>query len=113
MDTIPYFCDPEPPSGGELNHMTDITLEKVRGKLDDLDTRLVDLIAERLALIPHVAECKKENGIARYQPEREKALIEDRRQRAQKKGINPDVMEDIMKRLITEAHRIEEDIIGE
>lgn len=88
-------------------------LEDIRAKLDELDNRLVTTIAERLALIPNVAEYKRDNGMQRYQPEREARMIEERRALAKQHGVNPDLIEDITRRLIEEAHRVEKDIMGE
>ena len=87
-------------------------LSKIRKKLDKLDKRLMRILAKRMALIPDVAKYKKTNGVARYQPEREKQIIESKRKLAQQNKVNPDLAEDLFKRIIKDAHRIEENIIG-
>ena len=52
-----------------------MNLEEIRVKLDEIDKELVEVVAKRIALIPSVAEYKKENNVAIYDPEREKEII--------------------------------------
>lgn len=88
-------------------------LSEIRKKLDTLDAELVNIIAKRQELIPDVAEYKKKNNVKRYQPEREKEIIEAKRKMAEKASVNPDLIEDLIKRIIEDSHRIEKEIIGE
>ncbi len=88
-------------------------LEEIREHLDRLDSALVMVLAERQSLIPKVAEFKVKNNIKRYQPEREKEIIQDKRKMAEGAGLDPDLAEDIFKRIIKDSHRIEKEIIGE
>ncbi len=88
-------------------------LNEVRTHLDRLDNALLYILAERMSLIPKVAEYKKENNIARYQPERETQIISNKREEAVKLLLNPDLVESIYKIIIADAHRIEKDIMGE
>jgi len=87
-------------------------LKEIRGHLDRIDTALVNILAERMSFIPKVAEYKKANNMERFQPEREKEIIAKKRELAEKSGLNPDLVEDIFKRIIEDAHRIEKEIIG-
>ena len=87
-------------------------LKEIRAHLDRLDTALVYILAERMSLIPKVAEYKKANNIARYQPEREKEIIKLKRELAAKLDLNPDLVETLYKEIIKDAHRIEEGIMG-
>jgi len=88
-------------------------LNELRVELDKIDEELVNLIAKRVELIPSVAEYKKANGVARVDDNRELQLIEAKRKIAEELGVNPDLIEDIFKRLIEESHVIEKEIIGE
>ncbi len=88
-------------------------LNELRTHLDRLDNALLYILAERMSLIPKVAEYKKENNIARYQPERETQIISNKREEAVKLLLNPDLVESIYKIIIADAHRIEKDIMGE
>ena len=88
-------------------------LDELRVELDKIDEELVNLIAKRVELIPSIAEYKKAKGVARVDDERESQLIEAKRKLALELGVNPDLIEDIFKRLIEESHVIEKKIIGE
>ena len=90
-----------------------IDIKDLREKIDSFDKELLTTLSKRMALIPHVAEYKKANNVARYQPEREQTIIENRRTLAKKLSVNPDLAEKIMKDIIEDAHRIEKEIIGE
>lgn len=90
-----------------------LDINKLREQIDSCDRELLAVLAKRMALIPSVAEYKRINNMARYQPDRERMIIESRRAIAQELGINPDLAEEILKLIIKDAHRIEEEIIGE
>ncbi|PLW79802.1 hypothetical protein C0585_05670 [Candidatus Woesearchaeota archaeon] len=87
-------------------------LIEIREHLDRLDTALLYILAERMTFIPKVAKYKDENNLERYQPEREKEIIEAKRELAQKLGVNPDLAQKIFETIIEDAHRIEKKIMG-
>ena len=87
-------------------------IEEIRSKLDKIDKELVRLIAERVALIPAIGEYKKKNNLPMHNPEREKQIFESKRKIAEELCVNPDLVEDIFKRLIRESYRIEEEILA-
>lgn len=86
-------------------------LKEIREHIDKLDNELVSVLAKRMMLIPKIAGYKKENNIARNQPRREKEIIEARRQLAKNLGVNQDLVEDIFKKVIKDAKRIQKEII--
>lgn len=87
-------------------------LKEIREHLDRLDIALVTILAERQSLIPKVAEYKKENNLERYQPNREKEIFEKKRELAKSMNLDPDLVEDLFKRIIENSHAIEKEIIG-
>jgi chorismate mutase-like protein len=89
-----------------------MNLKEIREHLDRIDNTLLFLLAERMSFIPKVAEYKKRNNIQRYQPEREKQIISSKKKLASENKLNPDFIEKIFKELISEAHKIERNIIG-
>ena len=54
-------------------------LGKLRDKIDYVDQQLVDLLAQRLALVAEVGDIKSEHGLPIYVPERETAMLAKRR----------------------------------
>lgn len=91
--------------------MTKMDLLEIRKKLDVLDTKLIKILAERMSYIPQVAEYKKENKIKRFQKDREKEIFENLRNKAVELDLNPELLEDLFKRIIKESHRIERGIM--
>jgi chorismate mutase / prephenate dehydrogenase len=88
-------------------------LEEIRIHLDRLDSELLQILAERMSLMPKVAEYKKKKKLQIYQPEREKEIIISRRRLAKELKLNPDFIEDIMNILFKEAHRVQKEIIDD
>ena len=86
-------------------------LKELRARIDGLDEVLIRTLAERMNLIPLVAEYKKLNNLAEFQPEREKEIIFTRRKLAEELGINPALVERLIKDIISESHIIEKEII--
>lgn len=53
-----------------------MSLDDLRRRIDSVDDRLLDLLAERAELVSAVADAKRGAGLATVDPEREKALLE-------------------------------------
>lgn len=92
--------------------MNIIDLAELRKNIDILDAELLAALAKRMQLIPQVAAYKKANNVQRYQPEREKEVFQKWRTLAEQQGVNPDLAEKIIRTIIEDAHRIEEEIIN-
>jgi chorismate mutase / prephenate dehydrogenase len=88
-------------------------LDELRVHLNRLDTALVHILAERMNVIPEVGGYKAAMGVPRYQPEREAEVIYRQRGLAEDLGLNPDLIEDVYRSIIGDAHRIEKVVMGE
>jgi len=84
-------------------------LGKLRDKIDDVDQQLVDLLAQRLALVAEVGDIKSEHGLPIYVPEREVAMLEKRREEAEAKGVPGALIEDVLRRVMRESYASEKD----
>ena len=84
-------------------------LGKLRDKIDDVDQQLVDLLAQRLALVAEVGDIKSEHGLPIYVPERETAMLAKRREEAESKGVPGDLIEDVLRRVMRESYASEKD----
>lgn len=82
-------------------------LSKLRDKIDAVDQKLIDLLAERLGLVGEVGEVKTEHGLPIYVPEREAAMLAKRRAEAVSKGVPADLIEDILRRTMRESYASE------
>jgi chorismate mutase/prephenate dehydratase len=52
-----------------------MTLEELRGAIDGIDDRILDLLRERAELVEQVGQVKDKSGESYYAPEREEALL--------------------------------------
>ncbi|CAH9050437.1 T-protein [Pseudoalteromonas sp. CIP111854] len=79
-------------------------LNELRQGIDACDTELVNLLAKRRALTEQVGIIKQQAGAPLHAPEREAELITSRREQAQILNVNPDLVEDILRRMMREAY---------
>lgn len=82
-------------------------LADLRARIDELDQRLVDVVAERLAVCAEVARRKEAADTPVIQPSRVREVLTTRRQAAITAGVDPDFVEQLFRVLLTETHRIE------
>lgn len=81
-------------------------LDELRGEIDRLDERLVELLSARAACALEIGHMKKAAGLPVYQPGREAEVL------AHVQHINPGPLDDgairrLFERIIDEARRLE------
>jgi chorismate mutase len=86
-------------------------LEALRRSIDDLDGRILELVAERVRVVLAVGEYKRRNNIAVYDPERERKLLDRLCNQAQH-PLDAETVRRIFERLIDESRRIEQHSIA-
>ncbi len=79
-------------------------LKALRDQIDDLDSQLVELLTKRRAVTTKVGELKSKVGMPIYAPEREAQLISQRREQAIAAGVSPELIEDILRRLMRDSY---------
>ncbi len=79
-------------------------LAVLRDQIDDIDSQLVDLLAQRLAVTTQVGKLKSQVGMPIYAPEREAHLLAKRREQAVKHGVSPELVEDILRRMMRDSY---------
>ena len=84
-------------------------LAPYRAKIDGLDDQIVALLGERFGVISDVARLKAEHGIAPILPYRVEQVVLNARAKAQKAGVDPDLVEKIYRIIIDTACQQEED----
>ena len=77
---------------------------QVRKDIDSVDSELVELMAKRLALTGKVGELKAELNLPLYVPSRETELIKNKRELAKQKNISPDLVEDVIRRIMRDSY---------
>jgi len=82
-------------------------LQELRRAIDAVDTQLLDLIQQRVRLVLAVGAYKKQHGLAVYDPDRERRMLE-RLTALAEPPLEPDTIRRIFERLIDESRRLEQ-----
>jgi chorismate mutase/prephenate dehydrogenase len=82
----------------------EIAFEKIRKDIDAVDQGLVELVAKRQKLTSKVGELKAKLKLPLYVPEREQSLIAKNRLLAKQANLSPDLIEDMIRRMIRESY---------
>ncbi len=83
-------------------------LAELRTQIDQADDELVAVLARRAALTAEVGALKSRHGLPLYVPEREAQLLAARREKAATAGVDPDLIEDILRRVMRESYSSQE-----
>ena len=86
-------------------------LEAFRRSIDDLDHRILELVAERVKVVLAVGEFKRKNNLAAYDPDRERNML-DRLCSQAPDPLDAETVRRIFERLIDESRRIEQHSMG-
>ena len=87
-------------------------LTDLRQLIDGIDDRLLDLLAERIAVAERVAAYKRTTGIAVRLPDRIEAVKARCAERGATRGLDPIYVRELWDRIIEETCRLEERLIG-
>lgn len=77
-----------------------MSLDKLRAKMSDLDRQILDLVAERQAVVEQIGAVKQSSGQLTRDFAREKQVLEMARDQAEQLGISPLAAEELMELLI-------------
>lgn len=80
-------------------------LSVLRQGIDECDAELVALLAKRNAITGQIGAIKQQTGAPLHAPDREADLLAARRQEAINQGVNPELVEDILRRMMREAYQ--------
>ena len=79
-------------------------LAELRAQIDQLDQELLQLLAKRLEVVHKVGEVKQQHGLPIYVPQRESEMLQRKREAAEQLGLSPDLIEDILRRIMRESY---------
>ncbi len=82
-------------------------LEELRRAIDEVDQKILGLIAERVRLVLRVGDVKRERQMAVYDPDRERRIL-DRLASQAPEPLDGTTVRRIFERLIDEARRLEQ-----
>ncbi len=86
-------------------------LKPYRARIDALDDRIVDLLAERMDIIREVAALKGAHGIPAILPDRVAQVRERAAARGAQKGVDPELLRRIYTLLIDRSCALEEELM--
>ncbi|MEA4943214.1 MAG: chorismate mutase [Propionicimonas sp.] len=92
---------------------SDPDLERLRGSIDNLDTAIICLLAERFKITQQVGYLKRERGLAAADPEREVQQIARLRQLALESNLDPEFAEKLLGFIVAEVVRHHEAIAAD
>ena len=78
----------------------DTNLDELRKQLTDVDRQIVDLIAKRQRIVGEIGRSKQVTGRSTRDYAREKDVLDMGRARAAELGIDPELAEDVLRKLI-------------
>ena len=84
---------------------SDPELIRLRGSIDNLDTAIICLLAERFKITQQVGVLKKERGLAPADPEREEQQIARLRRLAEQANLDPEFAEKWLNFVVAEVVR--------
>lgn len=87
-------------------------LKPYRARIDALDDKIIDLLAQRLAIIDEVAEVKAARDIPAVLEDRVNEVIENAARRAGEKGVDPELARRIYAVIVAWCCDVEHDFIN-
>jgi chorismate mutase len=87
-------------------------MEKIRKQIDRIDLVLITALAERMSLMPEIAEYKKANNIPIYQEKREEEVMKRLKKIANEQNLDEDFVEEIFLSVFNEAKRIQQEVVN-
>ena len=88
-----------------------MTLDDLRRDIDRVDEVLVRLLNERARCVCEIGRLKKEQGLAIYQPDREKDVRRHVREVAIEGPLGPEAIGRLFERIIDEARMLERRVV--
>jgi chorismate mutase len=85
--------------------MTDLTLQRFRDSIDNIDASIMYMLAERFKVTKAVGEYKAEIGLPASDPMREKRQIQRLRRLATDANLDPEISEKFLRFIVEEVIR--------
>jgi chorismate mutase/prephenate dehydratase len=89
-----------------------MSLEELRKKIDEADTKIVKLIAERMRIAQEIGREKGKQGKQVEDAAREKRVLENVRRIARKESVNQEEIEGIYKQIVTISKGVQEAVVA-
>ncbi len=87
-------------------------LETLRGRIDELDSQLIDVLAARMKLVDEIAELKKQNDVTILQVSRYQEMLENRLSQARSRQVSEAFIKLIFEQIHQNSIRRQEEIMN-
>jgi chorismate mutase len=87
-------------------------LERMRLQIDSIDQQLIELLGKRFEISRKIAQIKKEQNLAPFQLKRWRNMIDSRIRFAEKAGINPNFVMQLLQSIHKESIAIQNSIMN-
>ncbi|AFM02789.1 chorismate mutase [Bernardetia litoralis DSM 6794] len=77
------------------NSSSEICLNECRQQIDQIDTELIKIIAQRMEIVKKIGEHKRKNKLETIQPNRWQAILDSRQEIAEELDLPSDLVLDI------------------
>jgi len=81
------------------------TLKGARARIDEINERVIELLAERQSIVDELCEIKADTGQSVRDPEREAELLDHVRLVAEEAGLPPDLAEALFEEILAHSVR--------
>ncbi len=89
------------------------SLKELRGKIDNVDDKLIALLGKRMALVDEIGESKKENNVTILQVGRYENILNDRVAKGEDENLSPDFVKDIFEFIHQNSIKRQEKIMND
>lgn len=87
-------------------------IKQIRRHIDRADIVIITALAERMSLMPDIAEYKKKNDIPIFDEKREVEIMNSLKKIARQNGLDESFVEEVFLSIFNESKRIQNDIIN-
>ena len=87
-------------------------IDMIRKQIDRIDNVLITALAERMSVMPDIAEYKKEHNISIFQEQREQEIMAKLKKIAKEQGLDEGFVEEIFLSIFNEAKRIQHEVMN-
>ena len=88
-------------------------LDNMRAKIDNLDRELLEVLANRMAVVEKLGEYKRDNNVAVLQLDRWKQVHKSRAEMADGLGLYPEMVEELFKLIHMESIRKQTEVMNQ
>lgn len=81
--------------------MRETDIDRLRRHIDEIDARIVDLLAERTRRREQIQILKQLAGLPPHSPDRENAILEQLLARARSRGLDTALVNDLFARILS------------